>query len=174
MPSAHPVATSARGTDPRADVVVEEVEQTCIVLAEQMCVVLRLRWWKEDFMSMLNRNFARLLMMGAFSRVCSGLGVIRTLQGWSGSQGTELPILYKQSLQWWFRCMRLQACVGSVCVGCTALMCRGRECARLGSATRRVSFCASLDGGGLRPAGSSSESSGSVRVYIRALRTLYT
>ena len=29
--------------------------------------------------------------------------------------------------------MRLQACVGSVCGGGTALMCRGRECTRLGS-----------------------------------------
>ena len=42
--------------------------------------------------------------------------------------------------------MRLQACVGSVCVGVTALMCRGRECARLGSATRLVSFYVSLVG----------------------------
>ena len=33
--------------------------------------------------------------------------------------------------------MRLQAFVGSVCVGGTALMPRGRECARLGLATRR-------------------------------------
>jgi len=55
------------------------------------------------------------------------LGVIRTLQGWNGSEGTELPILHKQSLQWRFRCMRLRACVGSVCVGGTALMCRGRD-----------------------------------------------
>jgi hypothetical protein len=31
------------------------------------------------------------------------------------------------------------------------LMCRGRECARLGSATRLVSFYVSLVGGGLRP-----------------------
>ena len=30
--------------------------------------------------------------------------------------------------------------VGSVCVGGTALMCRGRECARLGSATRKVTY----------------------------------
>ena len=29
--------------------------------------------WKEDFVSILNRNFARLLMMGIFSRVCSGV-----------------------------------------------------------------------------------------------------
>ena len=38
-----------------------------------------------------------------------------------------ISILYKQSLQWWFPCMRLQTCVGSVCVGGTALMCRGRD-----------------------------------------------
>ena len=76
-------------------------------------------------MNLMNRNFTRFLMMGVFSRVCSGveekvsrlfelcslhvepsnrpkfmylcsefyvLGVIRTLQGWSGSQDTELPI----------------------------------------------------------------------------------
>jgi hypothetical protein len=56
-------------------------------------------------------------------------------------------ILYKQSLQWWFHCMRLQVCVGSVCVGGTTLMCRGRVCARLGSGTRRIFFYASLVGG---------------------------
>ena len=42
-------------------------------------------------------------------------------------QTALISILYKQSLQWWFRCMRLQACVGSVCVGCTTLMCHGRD-----------------------------------------------
>ena len=47
------MATSARGTDRRAGVVTEEVEQTCVVRAAQMCVVLRLRSWKEVFMSML-------------------------------------------------------------------------------------------------------------------------
>ena len=73
-------------------------------------------------------------------------------------------ILYKQSLQW-----RLQACVGSVCVGGTALMCRGRECARLGSATRRVSFFVSLVGGGLRLSRPSSGSNGSVRLYRRVI-----
>ena len=78
-------------------------------------------------------------------------------------------ILYKQSLQWWFRCIRLQACVGSVCVGGTVLMCRGRECARLGSATRRVSFYVSLVGGGLRLSRPSSGSNGSVRVYRRVI-----
>ena len=36
-------------------------------------------------------------------------------------------ILYKQSLQWWFRCIGLQTCVGSVCVGGTTLMCNGRD-----------------------------------------------
>jgi hypothetical protein len=29
--------------------------------------------WKEGFVSMLNRNFARVLMMEVFSRVCSGV-----------------------------------------------------------------------------------------------------
>ena len=78
-------------------------------------------------------------------------------------------ILYKQSLQWWFRCMRLQTCVGSVCVGGTALMYLGRECARFGLATRRVSFYASLVGGGLRLSRPSSGSNGSVRVYRRVI-----
>ena len=118
-----------------------------------------------------------LYVLYYISSLCSGgfavcdyrhvLEVIRTLQAWSGSQDTELPILYKQSLRWWFRSMPLQACVGSVCVGGTALMCRGRECARLGSATRRVSFYAPLVGGGLRLSGPSSGGNGSVRVkYI--------
>ena len=78
-------------------------------------------------------------------------------------------ILYKQSLQWWFLCMRLQTCVGSVCVGDTSLMWRGRECVQLGSATRHVSFYASLVGGGLRLSRSSSGSIGSVRVYRRVI-----
>ena len=30
-------------------------------------------WWKEDIVSMINRNFERHLMMGVFSRVCSGV-----------------------------------------------------------------------------------------------------
>jgi hypothetical protein len=42
-------------------------------------------------------------------------------------------------------------------------------CARLGSATRRVSFYTSLVGGGLRLSGSSSGSNGSVRVYGRVI-----
>jgi hypothetical protein len=78
-------------------------------------------------------------------------------------------ILYQQSLQWWFRCLRLQTCVGSVCVEDTSLMFRGRECARLGSATRRVSFYVSLVGGGLRLSRPSSGSNGSVRVYRRVI-----
>ena len=31
--------------------------------------------------------------------------------------------VYKNSLQWWFHCIRLETCVGSVCVGGTTLMC---------------------------------------------------
>jgi hypothetical protein len=58
------VVTSARGTGRRAGSrcsgVVEEAEQDA-----QLCVVGRLRPWKEGFMSMLNRSFARLLMMGS-------------------------------------------------------------------------------------------------------------
>ena len=50
LPSAHPVATSARGTDRRAGFVVEGAEQ-----GAQLCVVLRFRWWNEGFMSMFSR-----------------------------------------------------------------------------------------------------------------------
>jgi hypothetical protein len=53
-------------------------------------------------------------------------------------------------------------------------MCRGRECVRLGSTTGRVSFYSSLDGGSLRPSGSSSGRNGSVQVFICVIRTLYT
>ena len=84
-------------------------------------------------------------------------------------QTALISILYKQSLQWWFRCMRLQTCVGSVCVGGTALMYRGRECSRMGSATRRVSFYESLVGGGLSLSWPSSGNNGSVRVYRRVI-----
>jgi hypothetical protein len=54
-----------------------------------------------------------------------------------------------------------------VCVRGTSLMCRGRECVRLGSGTRHVCFYVSLVGGGLRP-------TGSVRIYRSVIRTLYT
>jgi hypothetical protein len=47
------------------------------------------------------------------------------------------------------------------------------ECERLGSETRRIFFYASLVAGGLRSSGSSSGRTGSVRVYIRVMRTLY-
>ncbi len=42
-------------------------------------------------------------------------------------QTVLISILYKQSLKWWFHCMRLQSCVDSVCVGVTSLMCLGRD-----------------------------------------------
>jgi hypothetical protein len=68
--------------------------------------------------------------------------------------------------------IRLQSCVGSVCGWGTALNAR-TGCARLGSATRRVSFYTSLVGGGLRLllhlSGSSSGRNGSVRVYRRVI-----
>ena len=54
-------------------------------------------------------------------------GVRIVFHSMSALQTALISILYKQSLQWWFRCMRLQSCVGSVCVGGTALMCRGRD-----------------------------------------------
>ena len=54
-------------------------------------------------------------------------GVRIVIHSMSVLQTTLISILYKQSLQWWFHCMRLQACVGSVCVGGTALIYRGRH-----------------------------------------------
>ncbi len=45
LPSAHPVETSVHGTDRRDDVVTEGDEE-----GARICVVLRLRWWKEGFM----------------------------------------------------------------------------------------------------------------------------
>ena len=70
--------------------------------------------------------------------------------------------------------MGLKTCVGLVRVRGTALMCHG-----LDSATRRVSFYSSLDGGGLRPSGPSSGSTGSVRMYTvsareRSTRNIYS
>ncbi len=67
--------------------------------------------------------------------------------------------------------MRLQVCVGSVCGGGTALMCRGRDVhgwvRRLDASpsTRRWS----VESGGLRLSGPSSGSNGSVRVYRRVI-----
>ena len=67
-----PAATSARcvWTQVHAGVVVicsdQPVSDRCVVFG----FVAR---WKEGFVSMLNRNFMRLLMMGVFSRVCSGV-----------------------------------------------------------------------------------------------------
>ncbi len=124
------------------------------------------------------------LMMGVFSSVCSGvfwgrgglqcriLGGVITLSNRPKFMYLLCIICfisYTQSLQWWFRCMRLQTCVGSVCVGDTTLMCHGRECARLGSTTRRVSFYASMVGGGLRLSRPSSGSNSRVRVYRRVI-----
>ena len=72
MPSAHPETMSVQcvWTQVHAGVVAicsdQPVRDRCVVFG----FVTR---WKEDFVSMLNRNFMRLLMMGAFSLVCSGV-----------------------------------------------------------------------------------------------------
>ena len=72
LPSAHPVTTSARcvWTQVHAGVVAicsdQPVCDRCVVFG----FVARL---KEGFVSILNRNFMRLRMMGVFSRVCSGV-----------------------------------------------------------------------------------------------------
>ena len=135
--------------------------------------MFRFRWWKEGFMNMLNRNFARRNDEGGLlSRLFRGtLGMRESTVSDSGRR------------QWFFfsaprpmavsavvvSLIRLQTCVGSVCVGGTVLMCRGWECARIGSATRRVSFYVSLVGGGLRLSRPSSGRNGSVRVYRRVI-----
>ena len=54
LPSTHPVTTSGHGTDRRAGFVAEGSEQ-----GTKSLVVFRLRWWKEGFISMINRNFVR-------------------------------------------------------------------------------------------------------------------
>ena len=46
-------------------------------------------------------------------------GVRIVFNSMSVLQTDLISILYKQSLQWWFRCRRLKECVGSVCVGGT-------------------------------------------------------
>ncbi len=70
LPSGHPVATSARGTDRRAGFVTEGSYQ-----GAQSRVVFRLRWWKEGFVSMLNRNFARHLLPRLFRGALGNEGV---------------------------------------------------------------------------------------------------
>jgi hypothetical protein len=72
LPSAHPVVTSVRcvWTQVHAGVVAicsdQPVSDRCVVFG----FVAR---WKEGLVNMINRNFARHLMMGVFSRVCSGV-----------------------------------------------------------------------------------------------------
>jgi hypothetical protein len=71
-PSAHPTTTSVRcvWTQVHTGVVAiysdQPVSDRCVVFG----FVAR---WKEDFVSMFNRNFMRLLMMVSFSLVCSGV-----------------------------------------------------------------------------------------------------
>jgi hypothetical protein len=72
LPSAQPVATSTRcvWTQVHAGVVTISSDQPVC----DRCVVFDfVARWKEDFVSMINRTFARLLMMGVFSRVCCGV-----------------------------------------------------------------------------------------------------
>jgi hypothetical protein len=78
-------------------------------------------------------------------------------------------ILYKQSLVvslMDYRHVLVRCVVGARHCCATDGMCT------TGSATRRVSFYASLVGGGLRLSGPSSGSNGSVRVYRSCMRTL--
>ncbi len=72
FPSAHLEATSTRyvWTQVHVGVVAicsdQPVSDRCVVFG----FVER---WKQAFVNILNRTFARLLMMGVFSRVCSGV-----------------------------------------------------------------------------------------------------
>jgi hypothetical protein len=104
LPSAHLAATSTRcvWTQVHADVVAicsdQPVHDRCVVFD----FVAR---WKEGFVSMLNRTFARLLMMWVFSRVCSGVlwGMRESAVSDSGRGHwfffwVLCLILYKQSL----------------------------------------------------------------------------
>jgi len=84
LPSTNPVATSADRTDRRAGFVKEGSDQDA-----QLCVVLRLRRGKEGFMNILNRSFARLLMIRGSSPVredvLDGVLQCRVLVGDCGS-----------------------------------------------------------------------------------------
>ena len=68
----NPAATSARcvWTKVHAGVVGIYCDQP---VCDRCVVVGFVTRWKEGLVSILNRNFARLLMMGVFSRVCSGV-----------------------------------------------------------------------------------------------------
>ena len=65
LSSAHPVVTSARGTDRRAGFETEGVEE-----GAQSRVVLRFRWWKEDFMGMV-REGCMVMLDGVSCTVAS-------------------------------------------------------------------------------------------------------
>jgi hypothetical protein len=72
LSSSHPAATSDRciWTQVHAGVVAICSDQPVCYRFVVFGFVAR---WKEGFVSMINRNFMRLLMMGVFSRVCSGV-----------------------------------------------------------------------------------------------------
>ncbi len=123
--------------------------------------------WKDDFVSMFNSTFTWILMMGVFSRVCSGVlwGMRESTVSVSGrGQFMYLClvlclVIYKQSLTAYM-------CWFGVWWGHRTDVPR-TGCARMGSETRRVSFYVSMVGGGLRLSGPSSGTNGSVRVYRR-------
>jgi hypothetical protein len=159
---------------------------------------------------MLNRNFMRLLM-GVFSRVCSGVlwgMVVCSVGFWEETLVLFWGRWYREWEEKVPRPREFELCslhvassnrpnlciyvlyyvlyyINSLCSGgfadATTVMCwfgvwlgYGTDvprtgCARLGSATRRVSFYTSLVGGGLRLSGPSSGSNGSVRVYRRVI-----
>ena len=75
-------------------------------------------FWEETLFSLLGR-------WGREGDTTHGVRIV--FHSMSCLQTSLISILYKQSLQWWFHCLWLQACVGSVCVGGTVLTCRGRD-----------------------------------------------
>jgi hypothetical protein len=72
LPSTHPATTSVRcvWTKVHTGVVTMYSDQPVLDRCVVFGFVVR---WKDGFVSMINRNFMSLLMMGVYSRVCSGL-----------------------------------------------------------------------------------------------------
>jgi hypothetical protein len=158
------------------------------------CVVFNfVARWKEGFVNMINRTFARLLTMGVFSRDCSGVfwGMRESVVSDSGrghwlcslhvapSNGPNLCIYVFYYVLYYINSL----CSGGFTDATASMYWFGvwwvhdtdvsrTGCTRLGSTTRRVSFyvslCSLVDGG-LRLSGPSSGRNGSVRVYRRVI-----
>jgi hypothetical protein len=127
LTSTHPVTTSVRcvWTQVHGGVIVicsnQQVHDRCIVFG----FVER---WKEDIVSMINRNFTRVLMMGVFSHVCSGVLWGMRESALLDSGRSQWIIFLDGWYRWnekrrhhgpWSSSYVMQTCVGSVCVGHT-------------------------------------------------------